>query len=93
MQCLFCDYNTSFYPHPSPSLYPAGVRARRALLDPRLSDQHAPPTTPATVEGETLRFPAGDTPAHIDIYTRIQNKWTDKWPVSPLEQFQKYEST
>lgn len=39
------------------SLNPAGVRARRALLDSRLSDQHAPPTTPAAVEGKVSKFP------------------------------------
>lgn len=32
---------------------PAGLGARRALLDPRLPDHHAPPPTPAAVEGRT----------------------------------------
>lgn len=39
-------------------LHPAGVRARRALLDPRLSDDPAPPPSPAAVEGEATLTPA-----------------------------------
>lgn len=42
----------------STSLHPAGVRARRALLDPRLSDDPAPPPSPAAVEGEATLTPA-----------------------------------
>lgn len=37
---------------PTPLSTPPGVRARGTLLDPRLSDEHAPPPTPAPVEGQ-----------------------------------------
>lgn len=50
-------------PPPSPS----GVGARRAVLDPGLPDQHAPPPPPAAVEGRTPAVPHASSPVRVFV--------------------------